>query len=72
LFWAGAAIEEAAKEAGHDLQVPFSAGCADVLQEETDVESFAVLEPTADGLAKLRPKRTDWPRVDVQNATGDS
>ena len=44
-----AAIEEAAKNAGHDVQVPFSPGRADAVQEQTDVDSFAVLEPTADG-----------------------
>jgi catalase-peroxidase len=44
-----AAIEQAAKKAGHDVQVPFTPGRADASQEQTDVASFAVLEPTADG-----------------------
>ena len=44
-----AAVEEAAKKAGHDVKVPFSPGRTDASQEQTDVESFAVLKPTADG-----------------------
>ena len=44
-----AAVESAAKNAGIDVEVPFAPGRTDALQEQTDVESFAVLEPTADG-----------------------
>ena len=44
-----AAVEQAAKNAGHDITVPFAPGRTDDTQEQTDVESFAVLEPTADG-----------------------
>ena len=44
-----AGVEQAAKNAGNNVQVPFTAGRADASQEWTDVESFAVLEPTADG-----------------------
>jgi catalase-peroxidase len=45
----GAAVEQAAKNAGHDITVPFAPGRTDASQEQTDVETFAVLEPTADG-----------------------
>ncbi|WP_258054672.1 catalase/peroxidase HPI [Streptomyces sp. Ru71] len=44
-----AAVERAAKNAGHDITVPFAPGRTDASQEQTDVDSFAVLEPRADG-----------------------
>jgi catalase-peroxidase len=45
-----AAVEEAARKAGHDVVVPFTPGRTDASQEQTDADSFAVLEPTFDGL----------------------
>jgi catalase-peroxidase len=44
-----AAVEQAARNAGHEVTVPFAPGRTDASQEQTDVDSFAVLEPTADG-----------------------
>lgn len=51
-----AAIEQAAKNAGHTITVPFTAGRTDASQEQTDVESFAVLEPIADGFRNYKKK----------------
>ncbi len=49
-----AAIEKAAKDAGHDVMVPFTPGRADASQEQTEVESFRYLEPQADGFRNYR------------------
>ncbi|WP_431893887.1 catalase/peroxidase HPI [Nonomuraea sp. bgisy101] len=59
---AGAAgVEKAAKDAGFDVQVPFTPGRADAAQEQTDVESFAALEPTADGFRNYLGKGNRLP-----------
>jgi catalase-peroxidase len=49
-----AAIEDAARKAGHEIRVPFHPGRTDATQEQTDVESFTVLEPEADGFRNFR------------------
>jgi catalase-peroxidase len=56
-----AAVEEAAKKAGHVVQVPFAPGRTDATQEMTDVESFAVLEPNADGFRNYFGHQIDRP-----------
>ena len=59
-----AAVEEAAKRAGHDVRVPFTPGRMDASQEETDIHSFSVLEPVADGFR-------NYVRKGAENFTAD-
>ncbi len=56
-----AAVEKAAKDAGFDVEVPFAPGRVDAAQEQTDVESFAALEPTADGFRNYLGKGNRLP-----------
>ncbi|MFF3429504.1 catalase/peroxidase HPI [Streptomyces sp. NPDC002602] len=57
----GAAVEQAAKNAGFDVRVPFTPGRVDASQEQTDVESFAALEPAADGFRNYLGKGNRLP-----------
>ncbi|MFI9150098.1 catalase/peroxidase HPI [Streptomyces sp. NPDC053367] len=57
----GAAIEKAAKDGGFDIEVPFTPGRVDASQEQTDVESFAALEPAADGFRNYLGKGNRLP-----------
>ncbi|MFF2792336.1 catalase/peroxidase HPI [Streptomyces sp. NPDC058049] len=71
-----AAVEQGAKNAGHDIEVPFAPGRTDASQEQTDVEAFAVLEPEADGFRnylqageKLSPETLLLDRASMLNLT---
>ena len=60
-----AAVEDAAKKGGYDVQVPFSPGRTDASQEMTDVASFAVLEPTSDGFRNFYGPTLDRPAPEL-------
>ena len=55
------AVEEAIKRAGHDVKVPFVPGCTDASQQQTDVKTFAGLEPTVDGFRNYLRRGTQIP-----------
>ncbi|EMA46782.1 catalase/peroxidase HPI [Halococcus saccharolyticus] len=60
-----AAVEEAAAEAGHDVDIPFEPGRTDASQEQTDVESFEALKPEADGFRNYRSDEADQPAEEM-------
>lgn len=60
-----AAIEKAAKDAGYDVTVPFIQGRADASQDQTDVESFSVLEPVADGFRNYQKTKSKIPAEEM-------
>jgi catalase-peroxidase len=60
-----AAVESAAKKAGHDVKVPFSPGRMDASQKQTDVHSFAVLEPAADGFRNYQRRGDQRPAEEL-------
>lgn len=60
-----AAVEEAAKRAGHDVTVPFAPGRTDASQEQTDVESFAHLEPKSDGFRNYHSEEAGRPAEEL-------
>ncbi len=60
-----AAVEQAAKKAGHEVEVPFSPGRTDASKEMTDADSFAVLEPTTDGFRNYFGHKHDRPAEEL-------
>ena len=65
-----AAVEAAAKKAGFDVKVPFSPRRTDASQEQTDVHSFAVLEPTADGFRNYLRKGQEGSAAEIAARSG--